>query len=458
MTDYPTITHHRPGRRHRIAATIVSALLLIVTVACFPFSSIPLPAHPAFMPAFAAVILLTDLMTASLLIAQARIGGDRQALRLSAAYMFSCAITVPHLLAFPGLLAPQALIGQGVSAVWLWCAWHGGFPLAIIRFALGSPGQLSRRDWIQTFGGLILAATIITVAATMLVPWLPTLFSSGNFGRLNTLGIGPTIIGATLAAEILVLTRLRCRDAISTWLAVALLAASLDVTLTLLGGGRFTVGWYLARLLSLVTGVTVLFALLSELMREAGRVAEVNTKLEALLRIDALTGLANRRAFETALEQEWRRAHRDQTALSVMMIDIDWFKGFNDCYGHPAGDRCLREVADALASQIQRPADMAARLGGEEFGILLPTTDEDGARRVAERMRACVAGLVVTHPASALGHVTVSIGVATLRPFASLKDGLELVNAADRALYKAKDAGRNAVRTDAPWTRTLAAA
>ena len=125
------------------------------------------------------------------------------------------------------------------------------------------------------------------------------------------------------------------------------------------------------------------------------------------------------------------------------MIDIDWFKGFNDRYGHPAGDVCLQQVAAALANQVQRPADLATRLGGEEFAVLLPSTEEIGAHQVAERIRAAVAGLNMPHASSALGHLTVSIGVATIRPFGSEHEAAQLVSWADQALYAAKAAGRN---------------
>ena len=120
----------------------------------------------------------------------------------------------------------------------------------------------------------------------------------------------------------------RFRDPFSLWLSVSMFAACLDVALTLFGGGRYTLGWYVARSLSLVTGVTVLTALLCELVVQAGRVAEMNGALEAMLHTDALTGLFNRRAFETAMATEWRRGRREQTAISLVMIDIDLFKGF----------------------------------------------------------------------------------------------------------------------------------
>ncbi len=421
--------------------------LVIATwaVVAIPFGQIKLLPQPGFMPAFGAVNLLTDGLTAVLLMVQAGLTGNRPAMRLGAAYLFAGVVTIPHLLAFPGVLAVGPLIGGPDTAVWLWCVWHGGFALYVVRYVLGVQIDLRPGDLRRMVLGTVLIGTALGVIAASAPPWLPTLIHDGRYDRMNQLGIGPAVLGCTLLALVLVVGRLRLRGTLATWLAVATLAATLDVSLTLLGGGRFTFGWYTARALSLVTGISVLFALLSELMREAGHVAEVNTRLEQLLCTDVLTGVANRRAFDLALTSEWRRANREQTPISLLMIDIDCFKGFNDRYGHPAGDMCLRAVAGTLGAQVQRPADMAARVGGEEFAILLPMTDEVGAWNVAERVRAGVANLQLSHSGSELGFVTVSLGVATVRP--PDIELLTLVSMADRALYQAKAAGRNTVRT-----------
>jgi diguanylate cyclase (GGDEF)-like protein len=313
-------------------------------------------------------------------------------LRLALAYLFSAMTIVPHLLAFPGVVAPSPMIGGSASAVWLWAAWHGGFGALVLAFALGKPRQLQQRDIVVALSVLVFVVMVLAVATTAGLPWLPVILVNGNFDRLTSIGVGPLVLGVTVLAAVAVMVKHRFRNALSLWLSVSMLAASLDVALTLFGGGRYTLGWYVARSLSLVTGVTVLTALLCELVTQAGRVAEVNGALEAMLRTDVLTGLYNRRAFDTAMATEWRRSRREQIAVSLVMIDIDLFKGFNDRYGHPAGDECLRQVAAALGQQTRRPGDLAARLGGEEFVILLPNTEEAGAVMVAERVRACVEG------------------------------------------------------------------
>jgi len=173
--------------------------------------------------------------------------------------------------------------------------------------------------------------------------------------------------------------------------------------------------------------------------------AEANRRLKALAGQDGLTGLANRRAFDEALAKEHRRAKREKAALSLVMIDVDHFKVFNDRYGHPAGDDCLRRVAAAIAETVRRPGDVVVRYGGEEFAVLLPDTDEAGAEVIAMRILEAVRGLKIRHEGNANGLVTISAGVASL--VSAEFDGKPetLVQNADQALYCAKDSGRNTV-------------
>jgi diguanylate cyclase (GGDEF)-like protein len=182
-----------------------------------------------------------------------------------------------------------------------------------------------------------------------------------------------------------------------------------------------------------------------ELNQIKRQLEENNRKLERLSTLDTLTGLANRRRFDEALQQEWRRAARDAGSLSLIFCDIDFFKGYNDSYGHQAGDECLHQVARALAEVVNRPADLAARYGGEEFVILLVDTVLEGAVFLAERMRARIESLHIAHRSSGLGaFLTASFGVASLIPRPGLKPE-DVIALADHALYAAKQQGRNRV-------------
>ncbi|WP_446812271.1 diguanylate cyclase domain-containing protein (plasmid) [Methylomonas sp. 2BW1-5-20] len=168
--------------------------------------------------------------------------------------------------------------------------------------------------------------------------------------------------------------------------------------------------------------------------------------LESFAMIDALTHLSNRRRFDEQLKLEWKRSQRERIPLSVLIMDIDYFKQFNDHYGHGGGDTCLQKVARAMRSALNRPADLLARYGGEEFIAILPQTDQLGAIATGERMRVSVELLKIPHQHSLVAPiVTISVGVATHTPKGEMTDASALLQAADQQLYQAKSNGRNCV-------------
>ncbi|TDF78311.1 PleD family two-component system response regulator [Pseudomonas sp. H9] len=172
---------------------------------------------------------------------------------------------------------------------------------------------------------------------------------------------------------------------------------------------------------------------------------DTNLVLQRLMNSDGLTGLSNRRHFDEYMELEWRRAMREQTQLSLLMIDVDYFKSFNDTFGHLAGDEALRKVAEAIRNSCARPSDLPARYGGEEFVLILPNTSPGGARLVAEKLRQSVEAMNIAHDMpQPNSHLTVSIGLATQTPTIG-SHCRQLISAADKGLYLAKNNGRNQV-------------
>ncbi|MBB2889517.1 MULTISPECIES: PleD family two-component system response regulator [Pseudomonas] len=172
---------------------------------------------------------------------------------------------------------------------------------------------------------------------------------------------------------------------------------------------------------------------------------DTNLVLQRLMNSDGLTGLSNRRHFDEYLELEWRRSLRDQTQLSLLMIDVDYFKSYNDSFGHLEGDEALRKVAMAIRDASARPSDLPARYGGEEFVLVLPNTSPGGARLVAEKLRQTVVGLKIPHVFPTEGScLTISIGLSTVIPQPG-SDCRQLISAADKGLYLAKNNGRNQV-------------
>lgn len=181
------------------------------------------------------------------------------------------------------------------------------------------------------------------------------------------------------------------------------------------------------------------------LEHESAERQRLNLELERLAQQDGLTGLANRRHFDHSLAREWERLRREARPMAVLFIDVDYFKPYNDTYGHAAGDDCLAAVGRVLGTAARRPGDLVGRYGGEEFVVLLPGTDQDGAREVAERILQDVDALALPHAGSQIaGHVTVSIGVAVAVP-APGQPPQVLLDAADKAVYAAKHAGRHRV-------------
>jgi diguanylate cyclase (GGDEF)-like protein len=219
------------------------------------------------------------------------------------------------------------------------------------------------------------------------------------------------------------------------WLAVEIMGGTLGAVVALV--------WLFRKLLY---QIAVREQIEATLKVTAGELEKANANLEAMAMKDGLTGLANRRAFDDTLEHEVRRAQRDNKLLSLIMMDVDFFKKFNDAYGHLAGDECLRAIARALAASVGRSEDLAARYGGEEFAVIMPGAETEGALQVAESIRQAVMALNIRHAGNSTGTVTISLGVATIAPGQDHgADQQSLIKLADERLYQSKSGGRNRV-------------
>jgi diguanylate cyclase (GGDEF)-like protein/PAS domain S-box-containing protein len=182
---------------------------------------------------------------------------------------------------------------------------------------------------------------------------------------------------------------------------------------------------------------------ITDIRKAEQRARELNQELEKLSLLDGLTGINNRRYFDKHIAREWKNSLRSKKPLSLILIDVDYFKKFNDTYGHQKGDISLKEIANTIRSAVLRPSDFVARYGGEEFAVVLPNTDETGARKVAERLREMVEGLRIENSRSKVSSfITISLGATTIIPD-NLITVSEFIKMADEALYKSKDNGRN---------------
>jgi diguanylate cyclase (GGDEF)-like protein len=218
-------------------------------------------------------------------------------------------------------------------------------------------------------------------------------------------------------------------------------------------GGRITHIWGMARdltrfLVSQNALVHLNEQLEAKILQRTRELQEANLRFSELSTTDGLTGIANRRKFDAAISEEWARAARTGTTLSLIMLDIDHFKKYNDHYGHQQGDDCLRRVAEVLRTSARRQGDLVSRYGGEEFCMILPDTGAPGGLEIAERLRTAIEGLNMPHALSPYGRITVSIGLASLAA-GDENSSPTLLRLADEALYRAKSEGRNRVRSAA---------
>ena len=351
-----------------------------------------------------------------------------------AKFLLGCAIAGPLLSALPVSFILAQLHGTSSAdemGIWL--------PAHMLGMATFTPLVVNLRtsDYDAMLGkGAILRSAIVfatvgfLTAAVFSQPSYPLLFYT----------VGPLVLAAFQIG----------RAGLSVAICIVL-AISLTATLhgigpfTLLESGLsaqiFALQSYILSLILMTFPVAITVELMGRLRQE---IIDANAALQEISMTDALTGLPNRRAFDAALEREWRIAQRNRTTLSLLILDIDHFKKYNDTYGHSAGDDCLARIGSIMMKVVFRPSDMVARIGGEEFGVILPATHEKGVMEVAERFREQVYKDNLPAEYSEWARVTVSIGIGTAAPTGPTPVKA-LFDMADANLYRAKKCGRNRV-------------
>jgi diguanylate cyclase (GGDEF)-like protein len=433
------------GWRQRWFAWSVIGSLVIGAVAVTPLAGRPMMPVPGLLAAYSGAFMVINLLLAVLLFIKGRVEERSESILLGAAYFYVSLIIVPRTLSFAGALMPAPIIGSSESSSWFWIFWHAGFAVAVIRYAESHRRAERRIGVLRAMGEVIGAAIVATLVATVLVADLPPLLGDGHYAENGIARLIQIAVLLITVVALVAVARVRSPRPEQLWLLVGLVASCVEIWLTVHSSARFALGWYLAKAGSLLTSLVVLISLMHEITRLYSEAAVSNKMLLTLARRDGLTGLSNRRHFDELLVQEFRRARRQELPLSLLMLDVDCFKGFNDTFGHPAGDDCLRRVSAAVRETLKRPGDTAARYGGEELAVLLPATDLTGAMVIGEQMRVAVASLAIAHPGSPFGHVTISVGAADMLPLLVSDKAADLLCAADQALYQAKKTGRNRV-------------
>ncbi|WP_170220088.1 sensor domain-containing diguanylate cyclase [Paenibacillus anaericanus] len=452
------------GNKQRKFAWILSLFIIIVSMAVIPFGKEMLPDIHPFLPAIISWFVFGDLITGYILFSQYRASGTIPLLVLSCTYLYMGLIAIPYALTFPGVISEAGLLGNGgQTSVWLWVFWHGGFPTGIIIYLITGlvwkdpliSKQRINKYGLMAVGGSILSVFIVFALVTLGSGWFPNIISKGNYSKLISSGVGPVIWILNVMALMLIIIKYQGRSVLNLWVSVAILACTLDVTLTLFAGARFSLGWYLARVNSILAGTVVFYSIVNEVNRLFIRLSEqhrklseserqleeANEELTRLSNLDGLTGIPNRRQMDEVLSKELESS--EERSLSLLLLDVDYFKQYNDYYGHLGGDHILKTIAQTIYADVKPFRGFVARYGGEEFAVVLTNLDAIGTLLIAERIREGIVELNIPHEACiASDRVTISIGGYVVAPHESI-DGDELIRKADESLYRAKDEGRN---------------
>lgn len=433
------------ARERRLALAIVVASVVLFCVLA-PIAKVQLPKAPVFIAVYQAILVVCDGLTVVLLLGQFQMLRTPGLLALAGGYLFTAQITAIHALTFPELTGAGDWLGAGPqTTAWLYMFWHLGFPIAVAVYVWGDTRPQLQGRPVDAMLKMLIGVTALTVLVTLIATVghdaLPPVMSGNRYAPAMAVVVGSVWV-ANVSALILV-HRKRPRSLLDLWLSVVLVAWVLDIGLSaMLNGGRYDLGFYAGRAYGLVAATFVLSVLLFESFSLHARLADANERLRDLANRDSMTGMYNRRYFDERLRAEVKRCRREGVPLSLLIVDVDHFKKYNDHYGHLEGDDCLCLVASCIESAAKRPGDIAARYGGEEFVVVLPNTGPAGAAQVAAELQTKLRSSAIPHAAAPHANVTLSIGIATLDESDESAD--RLIAKADSALYQAKASGRNA--------------
>ena len=442
------------SRRPIFMAGIVAVLIGLAVAALLPYARLSLPVIQPFLPMYGTTEFLVDGLTAYFLAIQFRSSREPFLGALAGAYGFVMVAATVQVLIFPGAFCANGLMHAGPqSAAWMWLVWHIGYPAFMLaalavqaaRLSDGNSEFLQRVSIGLCAGGPLMAGFLAWIIISA-EGALPQLMHGVSYRVPANAPAWPFVAAVNVLAILACLKITRLRDLLSLWVAVALLSSFCDALLMIWAGARYSLGWYAGQVLSVVSSAVVLCVLIFEFDRLYDQLLAANIGLAKRALHDALTGAFNRGYFIEQCPRELRRAIREQAPLSLLMIDVDHFKSYNDMRGHQMGDQCLINIVGAIRRVTRRPADFIARYGGEEFAVVLPQTDATGAQQIAEAVRAEILELCLRCDEAGMGFVTVSVGIATFDPGFDNYDTDELVRRADEALYQAKRDGRDTSR------------
>jgi len=448
--------HARASQGERWWAFLVALLLLGAALVAIPRGQRLWPAYDSFLPAVGSAAVLAMFVTALILRNQYRASRFPPFAFLATAYATTAAIVIPVIVLYPRAFSPTSFKTGTQTPVWLWVEAHCAFILLLAAY-VWAQSFFSRQAvdstiaarWVRGYVVAVIAiAEAVVISTIVFHDRLPVLLLHNGYSPLFHLIVEQILLAFCAVVFVTLVLRSGLRDTTPLWLAVVVLALVIE---TYMSGeivrSRFTIAWYSAVIAAFIWQTLLLSSQLqhaNEQMAAFG--AQTRTLIEETLR-DPLTGLYNRRGFDDRFAEALDNCRTSAQPIGLIALDLDFFKSFNDHYGHIAGDEALRRIGDAISGVANRNEDACCRIGGEEFAIVLPFTDEPGALTVAERVRAAVMRLKIPHaPSVPIPTMTVSIGVAN-NDGHSRTSTKELYEAADRALYRAKRMGRNRIAT-----------
>lgn len=438
----------------RRSAMLTAAGVVMFALLGIPFAGLHAGALDSLLPTVDGAALVAMLVSAAILRNAYRSTRFVPHAFLSVAFAATALMLVPYTIAFPGAFSATGFgLGPRV-APWLWVAWHATFVLSIGAY-VWSQSYFNRKAIVERDAIRHVRVYAASVAGTAVVGVglilrfgnaLPALITKSGYSSFFHSLVLELLLATCACVFLTLVARTQLRRTNDLWLGVVLVAFAVDL---LVGGelvrAPLTVAWYLSVATTLAW--QVVFAI-AQLRAASERLAAFAFDKETLIEVaqrDALTGIYNRRGFELRFAEALRSARDAKTPLALLALDLDHFKAYNDHFGHLIGDDALRAVASALSENANRTTDSAYRIGGDEFAIVLTSTDAAGAIAVAERIRAAVLRLRIAHaPSARVETLTISIGFVAIDgtgPFSTH----EVHERADRALYRAKSLGRNRI-------------
>jgi diguanylate cyclase (GGDEF)-like protein len=438
------------GQRKR--ALLFSLTVSLITLAFIPVAGIKRVNFPEFMAAYQTAMIAAYFIAAYLIFALYRANHALSSLYLCGGCLYAGVLLLVQSLSFPVLFASLPVVPGGPQTIiWLWCFWHGALPISIALYALSEwvrPGYIvvhpeRAAGWFGAALALLLASSI--GAVTVFHEWMPVLEVNGNVRNMSGIGIVPGLLALTVSALLLLWRATAFHTVLQVWLGVALVALLFDNVITIIGGHRLSVGWYVGCINALISAFVMLLICLDEINRayvkttnKVRHLVAANALLAAKVDqagLDFLTGLPGRALFTERVRSLRARNIGNGTIVAVLVIDLDGFKQINDTLGHDAGDRVLVKTAEILRSAV-RNTDIAGRFGGDEFVVCL-----FAPYSVVQATMINIASRLVAKIGQLGNGISCSIGISLC-----IADRLNFDSAlqqADKAMYLAKRHGKN---------------